>query len=220
MSDYACLPAPGRETPAKRDGPAILESSIVRGILGSSLFLGGLYLYTVVQDLAEPRCTLAGGWDAAIPFVPEAVFVYLLFFPFFMLATFTAPLDEWRRGVVACLIAAAWGFGCFLVLPASIPRPDPSSVGGPAGLLMRWLHDIDDSHNTFPSLHVAFTWIACMGFRHLRSSLLLIAVAVAISASTLFLKQHTLLDLTGGGLLAGVSVAVAWRSRWLASSPH
>jgi membrane-associated phospholipid phosphatase len=179
--------------------------------------VGGLYLYTVVQDLAEPRWTLAGGWDTAIPFVPEAVFVYLLFFPFFMLATFTATLDDWRRGVVASLIAVVWGFACFLVLPASMPRPDPSSVGALAGQLLRWLHDIDDSHNTFPSLHVTFTWIACMGFRHLRSSPLLIVVAAAISASTLFLKQHTLLDLAGGMLVAGVSIAVAWRSRWLAS---
>lgn len=198
--------------PAIRRGLAIPASRLTRGLLGSGIFAGGLYVYTVVQDVADPQRTLSGAWDAAIPFVPELVLVYFLFFPFVVLAAFAAAPEDWLRILLACVLAAAVGWACFLALPASLSRPDPASAGSPlARELLGWLHRIDDSHNTFPSLHVAVTWIACLAFRHVRAFAPAVVVAVAISSSTLLVKQHTLLDVTGGLFLAGTSLAVAGR---------
>jgi membrane-associated phospholipid phosphatase len=195
------------------------RARLLRGLLGTGIFAGGLWVYTRVQDLALPQRNLTGAWDAAIPFVPELVVVYFLFFPFVVLAAFAAERDEWLRILLACVLAAAVGWVCFLLFPASLERPDPAGVSGPlSGPLLRWLHAIDDSHNTFPSLHVAVTWIAAFGFRGTRGFVPSLPVAAAISGSTLFVKQHTLLDVAGGLVLAAACLSVATRVIPLAPS--
>jgi membrane-associated phospholipid phosphatase len=199
--------APGRVLNALGGG-----SRPTRGCLASAVFAGGLYAYTVIQDLALPEWRFGSAWDEAIPFVPGFVFVYLLFFPYVVLASFLARSENFSRFVVAGVLAALSGWVCFLFFPASLERPDPAGVSGAlSGALLRWLHAIDDSHNTFPSLHVAVTWIACLGFRGTRCFLPALAAAVAISASTLFVKQHTLLDVAGGLALAAICLTMAGR---------
>jgi membrane-associated phospholipid phosphatase len=181
-------------------------------MVGTGVFAGGLWIYTRVQDLALPERTLTGAWDSVIPFVPELVLAYLLFFPFIVAAAFAAASEEWLRIVFACVLAAAVGWLCFLLYPASLERPDVAALPGAfSGPLLRWLHSIDDSHNTFPSLHVAVTWIACMGFRRTPFFVPSLVAAAAISASTLLVKQHTLLDVAGGIGLAAASLSVAGR---------
>jgi membrane-associated phospholipid phosphatase len=180
-----------------------------RGIVGASIFAGGLYIYSVVQGLATPDTTSAIALDASIPFVPAMMPMYLLFFPFVVVSAFVAEYARFRQIVLAGIVAAAIGWTCFLVFPASLDRPDPASVHGPVlrGLFV-WLHGIDASHNTFPSLHVAITWIACLGFRETRWFLPALGVAGLICASTLFVKQHALLDVLGGSVVATASVGL------------
>ncbi len=73
-----------------------------------------------------------------------------------------------------------------------------------------FLYLVDDSHNTFPSLHVAITWIACLGFRGTRLFWPALLVALLICSATLFVNQHTVLDVLGGGALAVFSLWIAW----------
>ena len=71
---------------------------------------------------------------------------------------------------------------------------------------------IDGANNTFPSGHVCFAWIMYWGiyfsevankFKVLRS--LFCLWAIGISLSTLVLKQHYLIDVGSGFLLATIS---------------
>ncbi len=193
-------------TGRRRDGS---RSRRTRGWLGSGVFLGGLAVYALVQDSVAPRMTFQTPWDARIPFVPEMIFAYLLFFPYVVVAAFAAERSRFLTIVVAALLACLVGWTCFLVFPASLTRPDPASVGSPLlRTLFTYLHAIDDSHNTFPSLHVAVTWIAVFSFQGTRTFWPGLVLAALISCSTLLVKQHTLVDV-GGGMVIAFSALIA-----------
>src|SRR5205814_657145 len=102
-------------------------------------------------------------------------------------------------------------FAVFLAAPMPYPRP-----ALPAGLLrggfqqmlaLEWA--IDGPRCTFPSLHVAIALLLYLGLRdeapRWRWPLLLAALGVCIS--TVLVKQHFVVDVLGGALLA----AGVWR---------
>lgn len=74
--------------------------------------------------------------------------------------------------------------------------------------IFTFVHKSDPSHITFPSLHVAVTWICCLLLRNRSGRWRRIVLGVAISLSTLFTKQHLISDVIGG-------IALAWFSVWM-----
>jgi membrane-associated phospholipid phosphatase len=196
------------------DRPDAHHYSFRRGIVGTAVFAFGLFIYTRVQLLSAPRLSFELPIDREIPFVPEMIVAYTLFFFFVPAAAFAADRERWGHLLVAAFIAAPIGWACFLLLPASFARPDTSLIG--SEMLSAWfglLYLVDDSHNTFPSLHVAITWIACLGFRGTRLFWPALVIALLICSSTAFVKQHTVLDVLGGSALAAFSLWIATRSR-------
>ena len=190
-----------------------------RGVLGTVVFATALYVYTLVQDAAAPIYSVETRWDAAIPLLPAAIYFYWMFFPFVVVAAFVSRSEDFLRIAVGALLAATIGWVCFLLFPASLVRPDLATLEpGPTRSLFSLLHWIDDSHNTFPSLHVSTTWICLFAFWRKRYRWLAAATALAIVLSTMFVKQHTLLDVAGGTVLAilvvpAASAASAWLCR-------
>lgn len=199
-------------SPAEASGSA--HYSWRRAIIGTAIFGIGLFLYTRVQLLSEPHLSFELPIDREIPFVPEMIVAYALFFLFVPVAAFAADLDRYRRLLIAALVAAPIGWACFLLVPASFARPELALIGNDVlrtGFGLLYL--VDDSHNTFPSLHVAITWIACLGFRGTRLFWPALLVALVICSATVLVKQHTVLDVFGGTGLAVFSLWLATRTR-------
>ena len=72
------------------------------------------------------------------------------------------------------------------------------------------LEYLDKPYNHFPSLHVALSWLAVHASAVSRRSRVGLGVlAVGISVSTVFVKQHYIVDVLFGFALAWV----AWRLR-------
>lgn len=180
------------------------------GVLGTASFVALLWVYSGIQRLVEPRFSFVTRWDDAIPFVPAMIWVYLAFFLVVPLTASRLSRRELVRALRASVYSCLAAWACFLLVPASLPRPDASVLDGPwLGTLFQVLHEVDASHNTFPSLHVAVTWICFLSLRRRRGMTWKLAAAVLISASTLFVKQHTILDVAGGVALAFLSFRVA-----------
>lgn len=181
-----------------------------RGMLGTLAFAAGLCVYTLVQSASLPIYSAETPWDAAIPLIPGFIFVYWMFFPFVVAAAFVSRAEDFLRIVIGALLAAVVGWLCFLFFPASLARPDPATLEpGVAQWLFSLLHWIDDSHNTFPSLHVSTTWISLLAFREKSYRWPAVAMAFLIVLSTLLVKQHSVLDVAGGTVLAVLVVPAA-----------
>ncbi|HOX47193.1 MAG TPA: phosphatase PAP2 family protein [Myxococcota bacterium] len=154
--------------------------------------------------------------DAAIPLVPEAVWVYQLCYLFPWLPLLVArDFHRLNRAILAILLASAAAYSAYLLLPLAFPRPALGVTLSERLLALEYAADFTPGANKAPSLHVAFAWIvflACRG--HGRSRLMewsIGALAGAISLSTLLVKQHVLLDVLAGAVWAFASWTAAGR---------
>jgi membrane-associated phospholipid phosphatase len=183
-----------------RDRPGMPMRPLTRCLIAAPTLVAGLVVFRLVQLHLEAGERFATPLDALVPFLPWTVWIYLAFFPFVVAAAGLAPAERFVPTLIACAAALAVGLVCFASFPAECPRP--AHVGD--GLLLAWLHGLDAPRNTMPSLHVAVTWLLCLSLRGTGWFVPAVAAAVAISASTMTLKQHHALDVAGGVALAAI----------------
>ncbi len=142
-------------------------------------------------------------FDSRIPFIPEFSFVYLGLFPMFLIPFLMIKDDEFFRlftsAYLTILIAC---YATFIFFPVIIDRPSFQIVD-----FSTWVLDIiyrsDRPINCFPSAHVAMIFMVALTVWEINrlQGLLALAYAAAIAASTVFTKQHYLLDVVAGLVL-------------------
>jgi membrane-associated phospholipid phosphatase len=211
VSTIAEARAPGTWTPEAT--VAWLERvAVMLALLGVSATTFVLIDHAQARLLAHSRILhLESAWDAAIPFVPEFVFVYVAYYVWVLLpALVLNHRVQFYRAVTAFGFAQAVAITVFVIVPSSMVRPEITG-GGPARDLLRLLYAIDPGFNVLPSLHVAHSALVAMYFRSVRPALFpLVAIgSLLISLSTLLIKQHWLWDVPAGLGLALVSYYVA-----------
>lgn len=155
--------------------------------------------------------------DAYIPFVPAFVFAYLLYYPWLLLpALVIRRRDGFFRALLAYVIMQVLAICVYLVFPSRMLRPE---IGGlPDGLvtdLITWVYRTDRGWNLFPSLHVAHSSLGAMlCWMHRRKAFpLALLGALLIAASTVLIKQHYVIDIPAGVLLAWICLRVATLER-------
>ncbi len=163
------------------------------------------------------------GVDGAIPFLPFMIIPYFFWyaavaFPFFWLG--------WRDGpgfIRYCWFiygAMSSTYMLYLLFPnGQNLRPNLEGMTGWAVEAIRWLYSHDAPRNVNPSLHVIDTmavWFALGRDRFLGRpwfQVVLALVCLAIIASTVFVKQHSLVDVVGGAAWSGVWYALIYSRR-------
>ena len=161
---------------------------------------------------------IAGGWyhhnietgvDRSIPFVPEFLVIYFGCYIFWAVNYILIARQD-RRSVYqfftgdfisrcVCLVS-------FLAFPTTNTRPliTGSGLWNQAAL---WLYSIDAADNLFPSIHCLVSWFCYLGIRGRKEiprwyQSVSMVIAILVFASTLLTKQHVIVDVAGGVLLA------------------
>ena len=161
---------------------------------------------------------IAGGWyhhnietgvDRSIPFVPEFLVIYFGCYVFWAVNYILIARQD-RRSVYqfftgdfisrcVCLVS-------FLAFPTTNTRPliTGSGLWNQAAL---WLYSIDAADNLFPSIHCLVSWFCYLGIRGRKEiprwyQSVSMVIALLVFASTLLTKQHVIVDVAGGILLA------------------
>jgi hypothetical protein len=190
----------------------------VRAVL---LFVvGGLALasYTLVARLTHGRSVdLHTRLDDAIPFLPWTIWLYMpLYYGFFVIAAFLIRTrDVYVRAALSVALASAIAYAVFFVMPSTYPRPEWADDGTLTSLLMRFVRGADLPNNTFPSLHVTMTTtivLACARESRKRA-VVLAGIGVFPTLATLTTKQHWVVDIPGGLVLALLAHLMAFRAR-------
>lgn len=172
------------------------------------------YLY-LQQNTFFPVYTMQPSWfDRQIPFWPGNTWIYLSLYLLMpigpMLLDLRSDLIRYASGIL--LICGISGL-IFLFFPTVCPRPDY-----PAGDdLYQWLTKLDKPLHAFPSLHAAYAvygslWAMEVFWKmnaHPSIPVLLGLWTAAILLATITTKQHVLVDLAGGFLLAGSAYFLA-----------
>lgn len=175
---------------------AFVFNSIVYG--GARMIAGDWHHYILTSRL-----------DDQIPLIPESLLIYFGCYIFWAVNyIIIAKRDEKKayQFFLADMISRMICFAFFLLFPTTNTRPD--IVGnGIWNEGMRFLYQIDAADNLFPSIHCLVSWFCYIGIRGEKNvpkwyqwTSCLIAVAVFIS--TLTTKQHVIIDVIAGVVIA------------------
>ena len=185
------------------------KTILLRALLAPFFVAGGLWVHEFIQVQAHPRLIVDNFLERAIPFLPWTIWIYFSFFLFVAYTVIRVESHLFRQFVRSVVLASIVAWSIVLIMPISFVRPDPALIDS---VLYRrvftFVYEADPSHITFPSLHVAVTWICCLLLRNRPGRWRRILLGVGISLSTLFVKQHLISDVIGG-------VILAWTCVWL-----
>lgn len=174
-------------------------------------------LYVFLPGLIPPpvRYAPAVRFDHLVPLRPEWAIVYGALYLFLIVLPVLAVRDEShiRRTVFAYLAVWITAYVAFIAYPTIAPRPEVAEGTGFGVWGLRMLYGADPPYNCFPSLHVAHSFVSAMSLHRVNKAVggAAMLAALAVGASTLFTKQHYVLDVLGGMLLAGVAGLVFLR---------
>ena len=175
--------------------------------------------YIFIGSLMRGRTLLhvpAIALDHAVPLQPAWAMVYgSLYLFLIMLPVFVVRQQEQiRRTVLAYLMVWITAYVFFLTYPTMAPRPAEVIGKGFVVWCLRFLYELDPPYNCFPSIHVAHSFVSALTcYRVHRGVGIASAIAASlIGISTLFSKQHYILDVIAGILLACAAYAVFLRS--------
>jgi len=142
--------------------------------------------------------------DNYIPFVPEFIVFYVLFFVF----TPIPIIIFWKRKNINNIIRSfimvnAISLITYLFMQTEINRPEINPNNSIFEKIVQYIYSTDQSKNLMPSLHVSLSlltalWIAKY-YPKIKIPILILGSLIAIS--TVFVKQHVLIDVPTGLLL-------------------
>src|SRR5687768_6596609 len=175
--------------------------------------------YIFLPELFPPHKRYAPelALDRALPLLPSWALVYgALYLFLILLPVFVVRQDELiRRTVFAYLLVwiTAYVF-FFVVYPTAAPRPAKVIGEGFAVWGLRALYSSDPPYNCFPSLHVAHSFVSALASYRMHRGLGIVATicAALVALSTLFTKQHYVLDVIAGVFLAFVAYGLFLRN--------
>lgn len=166
--------------------------------MGSRLFTGEWHHYNIETAL-----------DKGIPFVPEFLIIYFgcyLFWAVNYILIARQEREQVYRFFTADFLSRCVCLVFYLLFPTTNTRPVIVGHGfweQAAGML----YAIDAPDNLLPSIHCLVSWFCYLGIRgrkeiplwYQRFSMFF---AILVFASTLFTKQHVIVDVAAGFLLA------------------
>ncbi|MBS5939584.1 phosphatase PAP2 family protein [Clostridium sp.] len=155
--------------------------------------------YLLAGYLAESGTSLALELDKEIPFISVFIFPYVYWYIFILLGlVFILSKDRERYGrtLLAIYVAMCICYLFYYFYPVEISRPVIANTTIP-NRLVNIIYENDRPLNCFPSIHVLNTYII-MRFTKLKDSKSWFwytnISGILIMLSTLFIKQHFILD--------------------------
>ncbi|MBQ1988431.1 MAG: phosphatase PAP2 family protein [Clostridia bacterium] len=172
---------------------------------GPRLIVGGFEKY----DLSTPL-------DAIIPLRTEWIIVYVVAYLQWAIGLIAAAKERRElcyRILGGELIAKFLCLLCFLLLPATISRPEING-NAPWDQLTRLIYSADAPDNLFPSIHCLESYIcfrgATLSEKLPRSYTWVTGIfSVMVFASTVLVKQHFVLDIFAGIAVGEIGLQVS-----------
>lgn len=183
-----------------------------------------LILYFTVESVVDGSGPYWSSWcplDDKIPFLPAFVVVYCSWHPIMILVGLWLMFRDgpaFRRYMQFIAIGfTASTLICFLIPNGQDLRPAVFENPNIFTAILSGIYRADTNTNVFPSVHVIgclalmFTALDSAGLKKVRVPLIL--WSLFIIASTVFVKQHSILDVFGAFVLCIPIAAFLWYRR-------
>jgi membrane-associated phospholipid phosphatase len=178
--------------------------------VGAVMFFLAVALYLPVNHFPafEPQLLPLSWADRAVPFLPNTVWIYISeWFFFIFVYSMARDLTNLNKYFYSFLALQVVSIAIFWVWPTTYPRgeyPLPDDLNALTWYAFNQLRTVDTPGNCCPSLHVSSVYLS--SFIYLdeqRGKFPFFFIwATLIALSTLTTKQHYVMDLVTGLLLA------------------
>lgn len=160
-------------------------------------------------------------FDRAVPLIPEFTSIYLICYLFWVanyIMIAKIGKEYMYRFLVGDYISRIVCGLFYIFLPTTLIRPEILG-NGLWDQMLKLVYAVDSSANLFPSIHCLVSWFCYVGIRHQeqvpkwyqRFSLIF---AVLVCVSTQVTKQHYIVDVFGGILLAEGCFLIGQKTQW------
>lgn len=183
------------------------------------LFLTLWFLY--LKKTIIPEHIMNSHLDRKIPFVRQFVLPYYFWFAYMAIGLFYVGIvskKDFYKMELFLVLGMVISYIIFIFYPnAQFPRP---IVKGKDifSCMVKFIYNHDGTNNVFPSIHVCnalgvhSALINCDKLKQKKwlKRLSLMALLL-ICASTVFIKQHSIIDVIGGVILAGIIYVIIYK---------
>ncbi len=147
--------------------------------------------------------------DSKIPFVKEWVVIYIICYVFWLINYILISQEGkelWYRFVSADIMSRLVCALFFVSYPTTNIRPEV--IGSDLfSKLVLFVYQMDSPTNLFPSIHCLVSWFCFIGIRNSKKvpfgyKVFSAIFAMMVFASTQFVKQHGVIDIAGGIIIA------------------
>ncbi|MCJ8013828.1 phosphatase PAP2 family protein [Paenibacillus sp. KQZ6P-2] len=171
--------------------------------------LGALYHF--VNHPTDKVYSLLTPLDQAIPFikyfaVPYGIWIFYIYVC--IVYFFLRDRPSYYRSLLMYTVCALTCYGIYLVFQTTVPRPEV--IGNdPFARLTRYIYNRDEPFNCFPSIHCFSSYMVMRMIwkspaRNRLNVTLISGMSILIIASTLFMKQHVIMDVIGAVALVEI----------------
>ena len=163
--------------------------------------------------------------DDLIPFIPVFIIPYILWF-FYIAVSAMYFFFVSQRDFVKLMSFLITGMTAYLAICYFFPnglsdfRPAELDTSSPFYWLISWLYTTDTSTNVFPSIHVYNSIGVHIAInrsdqiRHRFVKIGSLTLCILICLSTMFMKQHALIDVIGGCVMGQLVYHLVYKTKY------
>lgn len=177
--------------------------------------LGFMYALSNKPNQDQMPYNLTTAVDQAIPFIklfalPYSIWIFYIYVCLYYF--FKKDINVYYRSLVTYIVCALTCYLIYSVFQTTVPRP--MVIGDdPISQLMQYIYNRDQPYNCFPSIHCFSSYMVMRmvwtsSFRNKLNVTLITGMSSLIILSTLFVKQHVIVDAIAGIFMVEVVIAV------------
>lgn len=176
-----------------------------------------------ISKLLQGDLNLVGNViDTKIPFVPAFFMPYCIWYlmifiiPYYL---YCKDKDKFIKYTMAYILCSMIGNIVFISYPSTVARPTVTGTDI-FSLIAKFIYWIDTPTNCFPSLHCAISMLFILYICESKNTNIITKISVCIISilimlSTLFTKQHVVVDFISGDILALIVYLIVKQSKKL-----
>lgn len=172
--------------------------------------------YELLNSSARGTSSLVTNIDRSIPFIKEFVVPYVVWYPLVPLVFIYICIKDkltYCKLLISLVCGLLISYMTFYFFQTTIARP--ILIGNDIFTnMLKLLYRIDNPFNCFPSIHVMTCFFMIEGIWKCKGRNIFISISVTILniiiiLSTLFIKQHVILDGVYGIIIASITFIIA-----------
>jgi len=159
-------------------------------------------IYKILNNNPREAVILSTDLDDKIPFLPVFIIPYIIWYAFilgYLVYFWYKDTRVYLKTLTLIVIGELVCFVIYFFFQTTVPRPN-LVANGVLIELVGMIYSHDQPYNAFPSIHVLTTFAIILGNINIRNKHIIHSIFVPVMGSliiisTLFVKQHYILDM-------------------------